>query len=558
MNKSVPIHSYDLEVDVVVVGAGPVGLTMANFLGHYGIRTLLLEKNASTVSEPRAVSIDDESLRAMQTVGLIPSIETNLMPGYGSRYQSASGRPFAFVKPDTTEYGFPRRNAFNQDILESQLREGLERFDCVTCWFSHELSEHRQDRSAVYLTIEDGHGLLKRVCAQYLAACDGAASPVRQSLGLILEGDTYGERWLIVDLLNSKDAFRHTQVFCDPERPGLSLPGPKRTRRFEFMLLPGEQPEDVCSEVHVRKLLREHGPDEQAEIRRRTVYTFHARMAPRWKSGRVSLHGDAAHITPPFAGQGMNSGIRDSHNYGWKLAAVIQGQLGPALLESYELERKEHAWSLIQMAIRMGHVMMPRSKLNARLVQAVFRLLKLCPPAYDYIAQMRYKPKARFKQGFFVTDGRSYKKTLVGKMFIQPQVARSNDSLVHLDDVLGPGFALITLGVDPARLFSIIPEDFLGGVPVRRLCITPQDQNFPVNDWVDFVRDVRGEVAQVLRGYPECAILLRPDRYVAAVIPKQGAGKVLADLQTLVAATWLASDGRGGPEVSAMDSERAA
>ena len=174
-------------------------------------------------------------------------------------------------------------------------------------------------------------GAADEVRARYVAACDGARSGTREALGIKLGGSTYSERWLIVDLAGSTDRFRHTRVYCDPARPALALPGPDGTRRYEFMMLPGETPEEVLDESRVRALLARHSAeDARLEIVRKAVYHFHARIADRWRAGRILLAGDAAHLSPPFAGQGMNSGIRDAQNLGWKLAYVLRGDLGPA------------------------------------------------------------------------------------------------------------------------------------------------------------------------------------------------------------------------------------
>jgi len=525
-------------VDIVVVGAGPIGLTMTNLLGLYEIPTLLVERNATTVTEPRAVSIDDESLRVMQTIGLEREVRSNLLPGYGSSYLSPSGNEFAFVHPRTEEYGFPRRNAFNQDVLEAQLRNGLSRFPNVTEWFEHRLDAFEEVGDGVKLSISDASGKLKKIHCRYLVACDGAASTVRNQLGMELKGKSYSEKWLIIDLVNSRDPYRHTKVFCDPKRPGLALPGPNRSRRFEFMLLPSDDEAEIASEKSVRRLLKSHGPDEHTEIRRRTVYAFHARMAPTWKVGRVSLHGDAAHITPPFAGQGMNSGIRDSFNFAWKVAAVVKKQLPERVLETYQEERKDHAAALIKMAEDMGKVMMPKTTIGAFMTRAAFRLLKLCPPAYDYISQMKYKPKPTFESGLVVTEDRPAKKSVVGRMFPQPRIARPDESTVRLDELLGAGFSLVVFSSQPETLLNNVPEDAFGTVPVRRLCITPSDIRFPEGtQGIEFARDIDGDIARFLRHYDKCAILLRPDRYVAAVLQQTNAAEVLKQLQTVFGIT---------------------
>src|SRR5690606_33042113 len=165
-----------------------------------------------------------------------------------------------------------------------------------------------------------------------------------------LEGHTFAERWLIVDLLSRSTPFRHTRTYCDPVRPAIRLPGPDATVRYEFMLKPGETEDFALDEARIKAWIREREPsDEHLPLARKVVYTFHARIASTWRQGRVFLAGDAAHLTPPFAGQGMNSGLRDAVNLSWKLASVLQGQSGPALLDSYQQERKPHAWALIKM-----------------------------------------------------------------------------------------------------------------------------------------------------------------------------------------------------------------
>ena len=221
-----------LETEVLVVGAGPTGLTLANILGLHGVRTLIVERNAATVDEPRAVSIDDESLRTMQYIDLIDVVREGIVPGYGSYYYSAGGRCFAKVVPDTLEYGFPRRSAFRQPVLEAQLQEGLKRFECVEARFDTTVERVEDLGNCVRaeilgsrpgLTIP-GASLTRgiEVRAQYVVACDGGSSPIREALGIAMSGSTYDCKWLIVDLAGSTDRFRHTRVFCDPRRPGLT------------------------------------------------------------------------------------------------------------------------------------------------------------------------------------------------------------------------------------------------------------------------------------------------------------------------------------------------
>ena len=513
----------DSTVDVLIVGAGPTGLTLANILGMHGIRTLQVERNSATVGEPRAVSIDDESLRTMQYIDLIDTVLPTIVQGYGSHYFSASEKCFAKVMPDTTEYGYARRSAFRQPVLEAQLRQALARFPSVSTRFSTRVTRLSDMGDEVVAELTSAEGV-ERVRARFVAACDGGRSGIREALGIKMSGSTYDEKWLIVDLAGSTDRFRHTRVFCDPSRPGLALPGPEGTRRYEFMMLPGENADALLDEANVRALLARHSAEDAGlPIVRKVIYHFHARMAERWSAGRIFLAGDAAHLTPPFAGQGMNSGVRDAHNLGWKLVHAVRGDLGAGVLDTYEQERKPHAWALIQMAVRMGHVMMPRSRTNALATQAAFRALSLYRPARDYVMQMKYKPQPFYEQGFVTGDAGL---SLRGRMFSQPVVERRDGSRVLLDTLLGKGFALVELDDGASAVAGTRQDRAIGAKGVR---VIPQDHRFlPATDDSIQVRDVTGSIVRAFTQAGVRGVVLRPDRYVAAGIAR-AAGAEEAD-----------------------------
>ena len=532
----------DNRKSVVVVGAGPTGLTLANSLGLAGIDVLLVERNATTVQEPRAVSIDDESLRTMQAIGLIDNVLPDLVLGYGSYYFTRHGRCFVKVLPQTREFGYPRRSAFRQPLLEAQLRAGLERFANVETWFNSEVTGLEQDAEGVRLQVRGQDGKQLTVSCDYLAACDGGRSTVRKQLGLKLEGSTFAERWLIIDLEGEKNPFPHTKVFCDPQRPCLSLPGPHATRRFEFMLFEHESDDAAVHPEFVRTLLAAHGVAADT-ISRARVYTFHARAATRWSEGRIFLAGDAAHLTPPFAGQGMNSGIRDAFNLGWKLAAVLSGTAGAGLLRSYEQERKPHLQQMIDLAIYMGRVMMPKGRFSATLVQLGFRALALCPPARDYVAEMKYKPKPRFVRGFFAPDGKGMRRTLVGRMFPQPIVMRPDGKLTLLDEVLGAGFALVAFGQTPERALSEFVQPIWKKIRIRRIgiyslpCALPR-QAAQAGILDAAVVDNERAVAAAWQGYEGQVLVLRPDRYVMGAFPASDSALAALTIEDLLLATW--------------------
>lgn len=528
MNAALPLSSLPpaatdgTHFPVVIVGAGPTGLMLANLLGLQGIRTLVVERNTSTVGEPRAVTIDDESLRTIQAAGLLDDVLPQVVQGYGVHYHSWRGKEFARIEPKSQEYGFPKRNAFRQQLLVAQLRDGLQRFDHAAIWFGHELVGFRSEGPAeegevVHLELSH-RGQARHVTCQWLVACDGGRSKVREQLGIALTGSSYDEKWLIVDLLDRRSAFRHTSTYCDPARPAIRLPGPQGTLRYEFMLHDGEDAEQALTEENVRGWIHaRHPEDAQLAITRKVVYAFHARVAERWQSGRVLLAGDAAHLTPPFAGQGMNSGVRDAANLAWKLAAVVRGEMAPSLLATYAQERKPHAWSLIEMAVRIGRFMQPKSVPAAMLAQGALRLCSLYPPARDYVLQLKFKPKPRFLDGFFVGSGRANALVPAGQLLPQPRVELPGGSQAPLDDLLGDGFAWLGLAD------ATPPADI--GLTFRRLRVVAQQDDFlrPEDGIHAVLRDVEGSLEPILRSAGARAVLLRPDRYVLAYLGEGGA-----------------------------------
>src|SRR6185312_9498318 len=198
--------------------------------------------------------------------------------------------------------------------------------------------------------------------------------------------------------------------------------------------------------------------DAGLTIVRKVIYHFHARLAERWSAGRVFLAGDAAHLSPPFAGQGMNSGVRDAHNLAWKLAFVVTRRLGPRLLENYEAERRDHVQQMIQLALRMGRIMAPANRLSGWLVQTGFRLLGAWPRVRDYFAQMKYKPQPHFLSGFLLPERRQGRRGLVGRLLQQPSVTRSTGEQILLDEVLGPQFSLLCQAADLEAFTRLVSE----------------------------------------------------------------------------------------------------
>ena len=518
---------------VLIIGAGPTGLTLANLLGQADVDTLIIDRKPDTVTEPRAVSIDDESLRTMQAIGLDEAVLRDVVPGYGVHYFTRpGGRCFGKVEPTGKLYGFPKRNAFRQPLFESTLKKGLERFASLKAWFGHELLEFSQDHHGVRALIRNADGEMIDVSAAYLVACDGGRSPVRKQLGIEMVGASFSSRWLVVDTDQDDDPFWQTRVYCDARRPVVEVPGPHRTRRFEFLLKPDEADEQVLSETRLQALLRPFKGDAPVSIVRKTVYTFHARVAERWQVDRVFLAGDAAHLTPPYAGQGMNSGVRDAHNLGWKLIGVLKGKMAETALLSYESERRDHAWALIKLALNLGVVMAPATVLRARLISAAFALIGLLPPLRDYFLQMRFKPKPRFTKGLVLTEGEAGKLSC-GQMFPQPMLTDPHGHERLLDETIGAGFALIQYGDPTRQRIDELKHALWDHLEAKRILILPEHvQAMPSIPGCTVLQDREGLLKGIL-GDSNRFLLLRPDRYIAAIFDKATETTAAESLQSL-------------------------
>ena len=526
------MESNFLNTEILIIGAGPTGLLLANFLGKMGVKTLLVEKNLSTVQEPRAVSIDDESMRALQAVNLSTQLENIMVSGYGSIYKGPKGDVFASVKPFQKDYGFEKRNAFQQPELEKILSDNLSTLSSVRTFFNWKMIEFSQKPSNVQVTIQSQQSdKIKKLTGKFLVACDGASSTIRKSLNIPLQGSSFEETWVIVDLLKTINRNRHTEVFCNPDRPCITLPGPKQTRRYEFMLRSGENIDHATSELNVRTLMESVGPDKNQKIKRIRSYTFHARVAKKWKDQRVFLAGDAAHLSPPFAGQGMNSGIRDAGNLAWKLAVSLSDAKNKKILDSYEEERKPHALEMINLALKMGRIMNPKNHFKAWLIRAFFTTLGLYGPARDYIAQMKYKPKPRFYSGLIWPDNK--KDTIVGQLVPQPITEDYKKNRKLLDEQISNESCILIFDESPDQhITKRIEKKFLEkGCSI--IGLTPEWVNAYEGN-IRILRDASHLFSRnPYRSYLGSALLIRQDKYIAATAPIDNIEKLLEYLREI-------------------------
>jgi 3-(3-hydroxy-phenyl)propionate hydroxylase len=348
--------------DVVIVGRGPVGATLANLLGLCGVRTLVLERESHAYHLPRAVHFDDECMRVFQTIGLAESILPHVILSPGMRFVDAEARLILDWprSQDPTPMGWHLSYRFHQPDLEEILINGLRRWPQVELRNRCDVFALDEDEGGVRVRYEDlSNGQLAEVRAGYVVGCDGARSLVRRFIGAGMDDLGFHERWLVVDALLKRersDLGDYSIQHCDPRRPATYIRGTGNRRRWEITAHPDEDAQAVTQPVKIWELLSRWIAREEAEIERAAVYTFHSAIAKQWRNGRLLLAGDSAHQTPPFLGQGMCAGIRDVANLAWKLGYVIAGRAEASLLDTYQSERSPHVREFIELAIRLGGV----------------------------------------------------------------------------------------------------------------------------------------------------------------------------------------------------------
>src|SRR5580698_5213769 len=497
-----------LAAEVAIIGAGPIGLMTANLLGLAGIRVLVLERNAGLLGLPRAIAYDAETLRLFSQVGLFDDIAPGLIQDPHVRYRNA--RNVTLMAADFTHglYGHSSLGTFYQPDFERVLLKGLARFPSVRVAFEHEATKLVLGAKGVTLSVATPSGATT-VEADYVVACDGGASPMRERLGVRLVGSTYSERWLVVDANVKNHSVKQITFTCDPRRPRVELPAVGERVRWEFMQLPGESEETLKRDETIRALVAEASGAVSFEIERRAVYTFHARVAEHWRRGPVFLAGDAAHLMPPFAGQGMNGGMKDASNLAWKLAAVLRGLAPEAILDTYEVERAPIVRKMVEVSRRLGAVIMPTNRIAAAARDSIFACLNLSSRFRAFIRRGGVVPPPTIQRSTLTTRDRD---AVIGQMAPQPTVS-AGQGASPLDRFLGcHQWLALGVEVDPATMMSARDLGILEALGARFICLNGPARNGRTlsvgcddpafADWARG-RDIRG-------------FLVRPDRFIAA------------------------------------------
>jgi len=444
--------------DVAILGYGPVGALVANLLGQAGLSVAVYERDTAIYSLPRAVHFDGEVMRIFQSVGLAERIAAAARPSsQGMHFVNAEGRTLMVRRgiDGPGPHGWPNNWYFHQPALEQILRDGVERFANVGVHLGREIAD------------------VSELDARYIVGCDGARSLVRRAIGSRQRDLGLHQPWLVVDLLCNPDALRvkalpdYTVQLCDPSRPMTIVHVGGARRRWEIMLMPGDDPARLTEPGIFWPMMAHWLDPDDARLERAAVYTFHSVVQEGWRHGNLLLAGDACHQTPPFLGQGMCAGMRDASNLAWKLAAVLRGEAPDSLLDTYESERLPHVQAFIELAVKLGAVLQETDPSAAAARDARFAA---GAQTFDF-PQPQLGPGCR-------TDA----SPPVGTIFPQPRLPDGR----LMDEAIGRRFAIVgdpRLLADRRRDAVLLPD--LG------------------TDWL----------AQ--RGLR--AALLRPDRYIAEI-----------------------------------------
>ncbi len=517
-------NSDEFDCDVAIVGYGPVGSTLAILLAQHGHSVTVLERWPEAYPMPRAVHFDDEVGRILQSCGVGESLDEISEPADVYEWRNGTGTTLVrFGSVGMGRNGWPPSSMFNQPALEARLEASASELSSIAVHRGVDAVGVAQDDDGVTITARDRGGAIHEVRSRYAVGCDGANSTVRQLLDIPSTDLGFFYDWLIVDvILNEPRVYDPINVqVCDPTRPTTAVSGGPGRRRWEFMRLPSESLDDLNDVDAAWKLLAAWDVTPlNATLERHAVYTFSARHAEQWRTGRVLLAGDAAHLMPPFAGQGMCSGIRDAANLAWKLDTVLAGRSTASVLDSYEEERLPHARGVIDLSIELGKIICvpdpaeaaARDEIMSAGVTEGRTSIPPLPPLASSLLPVE-DPAA-------------------GHVFPQGMV-KVGDELRRFDDAHGVGWRLVTVRPQPLDLDAELADWFRG----------ESGAIVPVTPDVDVDRTYANWFAE----HGSTWALQRPDFHVHGVASDTaGAVALLADLRQRLTSRIEATESKAG------------
>lgn len=504
------------EYDVAIIGHGPSGVIAANLLGKEGVRTLVIERDKDLYSRARAVTVNDWTLRIFQDLGIDEKVKLDMDPLTGVNWKTYAGKTVLSFDTPPSVLNQPPMTSIYQPLMEADLRSVGRAMPSLDIRYGHSFESLAQDVDGVTLNVTDEHGTPYTARAKYVIGADGGQSRVRDALGVELEGATKSRRWIIIDgqVLTWWRDCNTLNMWCDPKRPMVDIPLAKGNHRWELPLLEGESQDEFADEAAVWKLLEPLGMDSRkVRIKGWAFYSHHVRHASTWRVGRVVLVGDAAHLMPPWAGQGMQSGIRDSANIAWKLALVTRGLVGDSILDTVETERWPHVKIATQTSTTLGMVVEATERSRLMLRDHLLPNVMKIPGLNGKFAQQVASPEFQVTAGWLT--GPSGRRSAIGRMMPQPMVFDREAITRRLDDVVGYGFTVYGLDADPRTAMSAEQVADWTRLGARFVAVHATDVT-PGPDAGDLVIDHTGALRTWFKRYRCRVAAVRPDHFVAA------------------------------------------
>ena len=492
------------EVDVAIIGYGPSGVAAANALGAAGVRAIALERDVDLYPRARAVTVNDWTMRCFQSVGLADDVVRDMDETVALRWMLYDGTEIFHLEFPPGELGFARSYSIYQPLMEQTLRDGVDRYPNVEVKYGIDVTDVAQDDDGVTVSFRNLEtGAQECVRATYVLACDGGSSGTRKQLGVELHGDTAPVRWIVIDAKVKRWwPNRHILTFwSDPDRPVVDIALGRGNHRWEIPLAPEESEDDYATHEQVWPLLEGIGVSrDDVDIHQYAFYSHNVRFADRWRIGRVFLVGDAGHLMPPWAGAGMQSGVRDAFNISWKLAEVLNGRMSEEVLDTYQAEREPNVRFYTEVAIGLGMII--KQELSPEQIAA------MAPPP-GALPPLLWPP---FYVGGWLR-GVPTPDSAVGKMIPQPLAADTRGVILPLDELLGNGFTLLGDGIDPASLLNAHERREWDELGARYRAVRSPDQG---TESAEELVDIDGRLLAWMREFGVRVIAVRPDRFVAA------------------------------------------
>ena len=344
--------------DVIIVGLGPTGGTLANLLALNGFSILILEREKNLYALPRAVHFDDEIMRVFQTIGITKKFLKNTIINKGTKFVNSNGKVLLdWPRPKSiTENGWYPSYRFHQPDLEKNLRNRLKTFKKVKLMQNTEVTKIKNNKNSVDLFFKSKNKIHK-ASSKYVIGCDGARSTTREQMGSVLDNLGFTQKWAVVDLILKKNKNKlpdRTIQYSNSERPATYCRNVGKRRRWEFAIQNNENEKEILSDKYIWNFLKPWLSPKEAYLERKAIYIFQSAIARKWRKGRIFIAGDAAHLMPPFMGQGMCAGIRDASNLAWKISLCIKNKHDGKFLDTYQTERFSNVKEYIETTMRMG------------------------------------------------------------------------------------------------------------------------------------------------------------------------------------------------------------